>query len=115
MAGALAFAPACGDDTNIDGVRGPCASGGALAGCPDGAATSRDACWRLVECGAYPLDAVEEDRIDWGLCVDTLDRLRADRAALVIACISASTCDELQAPGSPEPFEHTACFVYGDE
>lgn len=115
VAALLAGALACDDTGTIDGARGSCASGGALAGCPDGAATAEAACWRLVECGSYPIEATEDGRRDWGSCVDRLEGMRADRARLVIACISASTCDELLAPGSPEPYEDTNCFEYGGE
>jgi hypothetical protein len=115
VAAALAAVLACDDTGNVDGARGPCASGGALAGCPDSARTAEAACWRLVECGSYPIDAEDEGRPDWGVCLETLERFSTERARLVIACIGASTCDELIAPGSPEPYQHAACFEFGGE
>ncbi len=106
---------ACDDTLDKDGARGACASGGVLAGCTDGDATAEAACWRLVECGSYPLDGDMPDDLDWGRCMDDLERFGAERARLVIACIGASTCDELQAPGSPTPFGRPTCFAYGDD
>ncbi|MBA3452082.1 MAG: hypothetical protein H0T42_03175 [Deltaproteobacteria bacterium] len=99
----LATMSACGtgDDVAL-GARANCAQGGALTDCPDAERTSEGACWRLVDCGAIPLDHPEEFRIDWGTCVDGLDGLTADRQRLVVSCIAASTCDQLQVDGSPE-------------
>ncbi len=111
---------ACDDTESIDGARGACASGGALAGCDDSARTIEDACWRLVECGAYPLEARNDDGTDcdgcrdWGQCVNRLETMVDERARVVIACVISSTCDELQAPGSPTPYEDPACLDYGD-
>lgn len=113
MAAALACAVACDGTTDTDGARGACASGGALAGCDDGAVTHEDACWRLVECGSYPVDAEDENGLDWGRCMNDLEGMIDDRAALVTACIATSTCDELRAPGSPHPFARPACFLFG--
>lgn len=107
-------AAACASDMDKDGARGSCASGGALAGCPDGVETAEDACWRLVECGSYPVEADMPGDLDWGRCVYELEGLPAERARIVMACIAASTCDELLAPGSPHPYDRTNCFYYGD-
>jgi len=108
-------AAACDDTDSKDGARGSCASGGALSGCPDSPRTAEDACWRLVECGSYPLESDSDDpnARDWGSCVNRLDGMVATRAEIVIACIVSSTCDELQAPGSPTPYEDPACFAFG--
>jgi hypothetical protein len=108
-------AAACDDTDSKDGARGSCASGGALAGCPDDERTAEAACWRLVECGSYPLESDNPDpnTRDWGSCLNRLDGMVAERAELVIACIVSSTCDELQAPGSPTPYEDAACFDFG--
>lgn len=117
LLGALVCAGLCGcDDTMAkDGARGACASGGALAGCADGEATAAAACWRLVECGSYPLDGAEDDSLDWGRCMDDLARYPAERADVIIACITSSTCDELLAPGSPTPYARPTCFAFGDD
>lgn len=114
IAVALAGAMACDDTEDTDGTRGSCASGGALAGCADSLATPAGACWRLVECGSYPVDSAEDNGLDWGRCVYDLEGLPAERADLIMACIASSTCDELRAPGSPHPFDRPACFAFGD-
>ena len=113
-------AAACDNTENIDGARGPCAAGGVLAGCPDSDETPEAACWRLIECGVMPLEARNDDGsddpngFDYGRCVNALESYIDDRARVVIACISSSTCDELLAPGSPEAYGAPACFQYGD-
>lgn len=107
-------AAACDGTEDTDGARGACASGGALAGCPDSATTPEAACWRLVECGSYPVESAEENGLDWGVCMTDLERLPSERAAIVTACIATSTCDELLAPGSPHPYDRPVCFYYGD-
>ena len=115
VAACALLAAACDDTESKDGARGSCASGGALAGCPDSERTAEAACWRLVECGSYPLEGPEDEpnARDWGRCVDDINRMVEERAELVIACVASSTCDELQAPGSPTPYEDPACFDYG--
>ncbi len=105
---------ACDGTEDADGARGACASGGALAGCDDSPTSPAGACWRLVECGSYPVDGDEENDLDWGRCMNDLEGMAADRATLVTACIATSTCDELQAPGSPHPYARPACFAFGD-
>jgi hypothetical protein len=87
-----------GDDTS-DGARAKCAFGGQLNDCPDAEKTPQGACWRLVDCGAIPIDVEDpnnENALDWGVCVDAIDDLTADRERLVVECIVASTCDELR-------------------
>lgn len=105
---------ACDGTEDADGARGACASGGTLAGCPDSASTIEGACWRLVECGSYPVDGAEAGDLDWGRCVTDLQAMSEERATIVIACVASSTCDELLAPGSPHPYARPACFDYGD-
>jgi hypothetical protein len=90
-----------GDDT-VDGTNAQCAFGGAITDCPDAARTSEAACWRLVDCAAIPLDVEDPNdpnAFDWGVCVDELDELTADRQRIVINCIAAATCDELRVDG----------------
>jgi len=106
---------ACDGTESADGARGSCASGGALAGCADSPTTPEGACWRLVECGSLPVDAAGDGDRDWGRCVTALEGLPTGRADLVMTCIATSTCDELLAPGSPNPWEWPACFAYGDQ
>jgi len=103
-----------GDDTT-GGTRAECAQGGALTDCPDAERTSPAACWRLVDCGAISLSSDNANRFTWGRCVDALDALTADRQRLVIACIAASTCDELRvggSPGNPNP-DDMHCLRFG--
>lgn len=83
-------------DGEVEGAHGDCTFGGTLTDCPDVELTSEGACWRLVDCGAIPLEVEEEGRFDWGRCVDELDQLIESRQRLVIECIAASTCDELR-------------------
>ena len=110
----LLVACSAGDDT-VEGGRANCAYGGALTDCPDADHTSGAACWRLVECGAIPVQSEDENRFDWGNCVDGLDRATADRQRVMISCITASTCDELRVNGSPQnpnPGE-MQCILFG--
>ena len=102
---------ACDDNLDHDGARGACAPGSPLAGCPDSELTDEDACWRLVECGVYPLDGDEPNDADWGQCVDTLERMPSARAQVVRQCVSRSTCDELAVRG---PSGRPICFEFGD-
>lgn len=113
---ACALCAACDDTEDKDGARGSCAAGGVLSGCDDAERTVEAACWRLVECGSLPLESGDIDNVnrpDFGNCLDVLDRMTDERAALVIACVVSSTCDELQVPGSPAPYQYPACFDYG--
>jgi len=107
----LFVAAACnaGDDTT-DGARALCAEGGALNACPEAPHTAEGACWRLVDCAAIPLDAM--NNFDWGDCVNGIERLTTDRQQLVIDCIAASTCDALK----PDPQNgNIACLLLGDQ
>jgi hypothetical protein len=114
-------AASCDDYESIDGARGACAAGGTLAGCPDSERDAAAACWRLVECGAIPLEARNDDGtddanvFDFGSCLNRLETFVEERARVVIACVASSTCDELWAPGSPDnTYVQPLCFQYGD-
>src|SRR5262245_27151130 len=92
----------CGaDDDTIEGTRAECAQGGALTDCPDADRTAEGACWRLVDCGAIPIQSDNDNRFTWGRCVDGLQGQPLDRQRVVISCIAASTCSELRVGGSP--------------
>ena len=103
----------------MQGLRGPCAgSSGPFVGCEDVAIeTSEDACWRLVECGAIPLAQNDPNLqwvTDWDECVDDLERLPADRHALVLACIEAASCEDLLLDNSPTaPGGEPLCYEFG--
>jgi hypothetical protein len=84
---------ACGDGV---GTSGECAFGGALTDCDDAELTPEGACWRLVECGALPIEGTDEFTPDWGNCVDGIADLTPDRERLVLRCVAAATCDELR-------------------
>ncbi|HSD88126.1 MAG TPA: hypothetical protein VLB44_11450 [Kofleriaceae bacterium] len=85
-----------GDDT-ADGTRSLCAEGGALNDqCVEPITTPRDACWRLVDCGAIPVHRDDPFDLDWDRCVDDLTSMDDVQQQLVIACIGASTCDQLR-------------------
>lgn len=94
-----------GDDV-ADGTRGLCAEGGELNDCAKVPTTPREACWRLVDCGAIPLHHNEDFRDDWDNCVDEIERMRDASQRLTIECIAASTCDQLR-------LDDDRCFLFG--
>src|SRR4051812_29004832 len=95
-----------GDDTS-DGTRALCAEGGALNDqCEDPVTTARDACWRMVDCGAIDAHEPGEFDFDWDRCVDRIEGMADVEQQIVIACIGASTCDQLK--------EGRACIRLGD-
>jgi hypothetical protein len=109
----LALLAACDNAPPVDGLRSPCAAGGSIGGCPQDPPTPEGACDRLVQCGAIPLNATDNN-YDWGRCVDQLAQLTADRQAFVIACIAASSCDALRVEGSPgNPYQRLFCLNFG--
>jgi hypothetical protein len=96
-----------------DGTRGACASGTGLR-CPATVTTAAEACSRLVSCASIPLASDDDDVFDWGRCADQLERLTDDRARLIIACVAASSCEELRTDGSPHnPYGDIYCFELG--
>ena len=96
-----------GDDT-ADGSRAQCAEGGALNDtCTKAVTTPEQACFRMVDCGAIPLHQNEQYRFDWSRCVGQIEDTGDFQARLIIACVNASTCDQLKVSGG-------ACFAYGD-
>ena len=104
IAAALA---ACGDDDTKSGVRGDCAAfGGAGLDCePVRIQTATEACWRLVECGAIPLENPPDDPgccLDWQFCVREIERLEDFNRDFVLSCVEHSTCDDLKTDRSPD-------------
>jgi hypothetical protein len=97
-----------GDDT-ADGTRGLCAEGGELndTNCHANPTTAVDACWRMVDCGAIPLHENDQYRRDWDNCVNTIESMLDTQQKLAIACIGASTCDQLK-------IRTDRCFLFGD-
>ena len=102
--------------SNADGTRGQCAEGGELAACPEAERTPQGACWRLVDCGAIPLDSgsANPDRFDWNNCVDAIERRRDDQQRVIIDCIAVAQCDSLKPDDirDPDPAQ-IACLVAG--
>ncbi len=90
-----------GDDT-ADGTRAECAHGGALVDCPPADRTPEGACWRLVDCAVIPVKSDNMNRFDWGSCVNQIQAASDIGEQLIIDCIAASSCDQLQVMGSPE-------------
>jgi hypothetical protein len=117
---ALAVA-ACDSDGATQGHRDPCANAaGVFLGCPaERLDTPEEACWRLVECGAIPLERLDpEDTglLDWAGCVRRVERLPSNQHALVMACLEVSSCDDLRVGGSPTtPRGSPPCLEYADE
>jgi hypothetical protein len=111
LAAAL-VAAACDSTGSADGARGPCAGGGQILGDCGEVETPEDACWKIVECGVFPVDA-EGDRLDWGRCVDHIESYDDDNQAVVIACVAASSCDALYVNDAPDnPYEWPDCLEY---
>jgi hypothetical protein len=96
-----------GDDV-ADGSRAQCAEGGALNDtCTREVTTPEQACWRMVDCGALQLHRDNQGSFDWSRCVGEIQDTGDVQARLIIACINASTCDQLKVTAG-------ACFAYGD-
>ena len=108
LVGLLALA-ACGlgDDT-ADGTRAQCAEGGELNNtCSTTITTPEQACWRMVDCGAIVLHSDNSGERDWNNCVDEIESAGTPQERLIMACIGASTCDQLKA-------FRQSCFRYGE-
>ena len=114
-----AAASACDSVGSADGTRGRCASpAGELLGCEAGPIeTPEDACFRLVDCAAIPIQSAEgQDNLDWGDCIDILDGFSPERFDYAVACIAASSCDELRPNGGPAtPYERPLCLQHGGQ
>ena len=94
------------DDVYL-GSRGNCEFGGTLTDCENAQRTVRDACWRLVDCGAIIVHHETNDSaFDWDNCVNTIEDFPDDRARVVVACIASATCDELRTG---------VCLRFGDD
>ena len=110
LAALLCIAGACGIDPPRSAARGPCTSDTDTGpDCePVALASAEDACWRLVQCGALPVANPESDPtccFDWGACVNHVDSLPDEQFEMSLACIEASTCDDLK-PGSGGGLPH---------
>lgn len=99
---------ACGlGDDAADGTRAQCAEGGEINNtCSTSITTAEQACWRMVDCGAIQLHRDERYDFDWSRCVELIEGTGDSQARLIMACVAASTCDQLKANAE-------ACFAYG--
>lgn len=102
----LALAACSAGDDVADGTRDLCAEGGELNDCADVPRTPQEACWRMVDCGAIPVHQEEEFRDDWDNCVQAIEGMLTSAQQLAIACIGASTCDQLK-------LDDDRCFLFG--
>ncbi len=103
------LACSAGDDT-ADGTRGQCAEGGELNSCEGTPHTVYEACWRMVDCGAIHLQDNEDYEFDFDACVRRIQRMSDAAQQLTIACIGASTCDQLKI-GTDNGNDR--CFLFG--
>ncbi len=116
----LAMPLACGDDMAKQGFRDPCASpSGAIDGCDMvPVETSQDVCWRLVECGAIPLEDPPDSEgiFDWQDCVGFVDDMDSYQFELSASCVQLSSCDDLKPNGAPNaPYSVPLCLRHGDQ
>ena len=111
----------CSFDGASPGVRGQCATAIGEPLCVDMPIETADgACWKLVGCGSIPV-ANEEDEnyFDYSNCIDRIEGLSAHRHAISLACIEASTCDQLRFDNGPTRPGNSSesmppCLEYGD-
>ncbi len=122
VAGLWVGAVGCGDDDSLQGTRDVCANAsGTLLGCDEPTIdTPEDACWRLVDCGAIPLEHVDDHVLDWATCVRQIESFSEPRYDYTLECIQTSSCDDLKVDGSPVdpsrwPRSVPLCLQYGDE
>ncbi len=118
IAAALALTGCDFDDTV--GLDTPCAeASGSGLGCePFPVETAEDACWKMVECSAIPVES--SDSFDWDRCVSYLRGLESFRQEFSLACIEGAQCDELKFSGSPDspsrnPANFPPCLQHGDQ
>ena len=106
---AMALVPlvACSFDEATPGVRGQCGATNGEPLCPaDDLETGEDACWKLVECNVIPVASPEgQVFFDEPACERFFERLSAHRFHIALACVAASTCNQLRVP---------ICLEYGD-
>lgn len=105
LTGTFALAAACADD-RAPGALSPCDTpAGPLLSCPPNQVAEpppaiEDACWRLVECGLFAVENLDDQgnhQGDWVTCVNDLrgDDFTAARLDHVLRCVDASTCQDL--------------------
>lgn len=107
MSTLVLIAFACGDDSATPGLRGECSafSGAGLECESPPIETPADACARLLDCGAIPLENPPDQPdccFDWARCMAELEGLDDFNREQVFACVEISTCDELKTDSSPD-------------
>lgn len=116
--GLLLALGACGlGDDRADGSRAQCAEGGALDDtCAADLRTAEQACWRLVDCGAISLHENGQYAFDWNRCVREVETAGAPQQRLIMACIAASTCDQLKVRSSDgtDSYDRPTCLAFGE-
>lgn len=112
---------ACDFEAASPGVRGRCATAIGEPLCEDEAIeTSADACWKLVQCGSIPVANLEDENFfDYANCITRFDEIGAHRSEVSMACIEASTCDQLRFDNGPDQPRNDSqgmppCLEYGD-
>lgn len=106
----VVVATACSfDDEAKPGVQEPCFTPtGTPLGCESGPIrTAMDACDRLVDCGVIPIDQEDEMAFDYGRCLEVIDDLERFQYEFALACIEASSCEELASTST--------CVEHGEE
>jgi len=117
----LGSVAACNFDAAAPGVRGQCATAVGDPLCEEEAIESAsDAWWKLVQCGSIPVaNPADENFFDYGNCIARFESLSEHRSALSMACIEASTCDQLRFENGPDRPRNSSesmppCLEYGD-
>jgi len=110
---------ACDGSGFSDGNRSPCASGGQILGCEETIETAEDACWKLVQCGVFPVDRVDDgddnpyDDRDFGGCLARIEGRTEETSQIIVECIAASSCDALTVNDSPDnAYEWPDCLEF---
>ena len=117
----VALVGACDFEGSAPGVRGQCATAIGEPLCEsEEIESSSDACWKLVQCGSIPVASPEDENyFDYGNCLARFDAIGDHRSEVSMACIAASTCDQLRFEGgSNTPRTNSEslppCLEYGD-
>jgi hypothetical protein len=102
------IAAGCSFDNDAKpGVQGACFSPtGTPLGCDDQPIeSSEDACNKLIACGVVPVE--NEMGFDYSDCLELIDELESFQFEFALACIEASSCEELASTST--------CVEHGEE
>lgn len=117
---------ACDFEEGAPGARGFCGASTGQPLCEDESIEdAADACAKLVECASIPVsppDGVDNpnDFFTYSTCVARIEGYPEHRQFVAVACIAASTCDQLRfvnGPNAPRnrSSDMPACLEYGDQ